>query len=138
MTDDRDSFYAARADIGAAYLEMLSFRELEAGWDGHGSKAIPDVSINAALRFLTMLPGDLPAPQASPSGDGTVDWYWRHGGNAANVIFPKGGKVAYFVAIEGGIMKGQFELSSGIPARLIDGLRRLETKAPPAPGGDDA
>jgi len=108
-----------------AYRKMFSFRALAVGWDGHGSKAILDDSVNAALAFLAMLPSDLPPPEASAASDGTVDWYWRNGLNAATVTFYKDRKAAYFALIDNSGVKNGFKSFDEIPAPLIESLRQL-------------
>jgi len=107
------------------YREMLSFKKLVDGWDGVGSERLFDRSVNSALAFLAMLPDDVPAPEASASGDGTVDWFWRHGQHAATVTFHKNGRVAYFVLSGKGPEKDAFELTNEIPPKLVESLRWL-------------
>jgi hypothetical protein len=107
------------------YREMLSFKKLVDGWDGFGSERLFESSVNAALAFLEMLPQDVPAPVASASGDGTVDWFWRNGQHAATVTFHKNGKVAYFVLSGEGPEKDSFVLTNAIPPKLVESLRRL-------------
>ena len=108
-----------------AYREMFSFKSLLDGWDGQGSKAILDDSINAALAFLAMLPSDLPPPEASAASDGTVDWYWRNGSKAATVTFYKNRRAAYFAVTDAGSVKDVFQLTDKIPDQLIESLRQL-------------
>ena len=108
-----------------AFSEMFSFRALLDGWDGHGSKAILDDSVNAALAFLAMLPSDLPPPEASAASDGTVDWYWRNGSKAATVTFYKNRRTAYFALTDAGSVKDAFKLVDKIPDQLIQSLRQL-------------
>jgi len=107
------------------YREMLSFKKLVDGWDGVGSERLFDRSVNSALAFLAMLPDDVPAPEASASGDGTVDWFWRNGQHAATVTFHKNGRVAYFVLSGEGSEKDAFELTNEIPSKLVESLRWL-------------
>ncbi len=108
-----------------AYREMLSFKKLADGWDGVGSERLFDRSVNTALAFLALLPPDVSAPEASASGDGTVDWFWRNGQYAATITFHKNGRVAYFVLSSEGPEKDAFELTDSVPAKLVESLRRL-------------
>lgn len=112
-------------EFADAYREMFSFKTLKDGWDGIGSESVNNASVDAALAFLNLLPTNAPAPEASASADGTVDWYWRSGDHSGIVTFHKNGKVAYFVRSGGKVAKDTFELSSVIPADLITGLQHL-------------
>lgn len=108
-----------------AYNDMASCRGLEDGWDGVESKSVSAKVVDMALEFLNLLPRDMKSPEASASEDGTVDWYWRSGDNAATVTFYEGGLIAYFVmGVDAGV-KGSFEFNSAIPDELMEGLQRL-------------
>ena len=61
-----------------SHYEMLCYKSLEDGWDDVSSKGISADAVDVALAFLRLLPSDVSAPEASASGDGTVDWYWRN------------------------------------------------------------
>lgn len=118
-------FKALPDEFADAYREMFSFKALKDGWDGIGSESVNNASVDAALAFLNLLPTNAPAPDASASADGTVDWYWRSGDHSGIVTFHKNGKVAYFVRSGGKVAKDTFELSNAIPADLIAGLQRI-------------
>ena len=108
-----------------AYYEMLSYKGLEDGWDDVSSKGISAAAVDAALAFLTLLPPDVLPPDASASGDGTVDWFWRNDGRSAIVTFYSNGLVAYFAKTETGRVKGRFKFSGSVPGELVESLRQL-------------
>lgn len=108
-----------------SHYEMLSYRSLENDWDYVGSEAISAGVIDAALSFLALLPSDVSAPEASASGDGTVDWFWRNGSFGATVTFYPNGRVAYFSMTESGHVKDSFKFSGSIPSELLESLRKL-------------
>lgn len=108
-----------------AHYEMLAYRDLEDGWDDIFSVGISRNAVDLALEFLALLPSDLNPPEASASGDGTVDWYWRNGRYAATVTFYPNGCVAYFSMTEAGCVKDSFKFSGSIPGELVESLRQL-------------
>ena len=108
-----------------SYFEMLSCKALEDGWDDVSSKSISDEVIDVALEFLALLPSDILAPEASPAGDGTVDWYWRNGACIAIVTFYPGRLVAYSATTDSGNVNDSFKLSGSIPSDLVESLRQL-------------
>lgn len=110
----------------SAHVEMLSFCSFEAGWDGEESQRISEEAVTQALLFLGLLPHDIPSPEASPANDGTVDWYWRIGKNAATVTFLKDGTISYFSMTDNGSVNGSFKLNGSIPSELIESLRQFE------------
>ncbi|MFG6549430.1 hypothetical protein ACGYLV_10250 [Sulfitobacter sp. M21595] len=123
--DRRSAFKEIPPKFSAAYREMLEFKSLPEGWDGAGSSRISDECINAALAFLALLPADVPAPDPSASGDGTVDWYWRKGSFAATVTFYSSQRAAYFALTGAGSAKDEFKLGDSVPRGLVEGLRAL-------------
>lgn len=46
-------------------------------WDGYGGRAITDAVIKEAIRFMELLPLDVPVPDIAPSAAGelTFNWY---------------------------------------------------------------
>ena len=108
-----------------AHFEMLSYKNLENGWDDISSAGISSTAVYVALEFLALLPSDLTPPEASASGDGTVDWYWRKGRHAATVTFYPSGRIAYFSMTDAGRVKASFKFSGSIPVELIESLRQL-------------
>lgn len=108
-----------------AHHEMSSYRALEDGWDDISSEGICSDAVDVALAFLALLPHDVSAPEASASGDGTVDWYWRNGRCAATVTFYASGRVAYFAMTDTGSVKDSFKFSGSIPGELVESLRQL-------------
>ena len=108
-----------------AYCEILSFKNLEDGWDGIESERVSGENIESALEFLSLLPSDITPPEASLASDGTVDWYWRNGSYAATVTFHKNGRVAYFALTNSGSTKDTFKLNGSIPSELVESLQQL-------------
>ena len=108
-----------------AHYEMLAYRDLENGWDDISSVGVSRNAADLALEFLALLPSDLNPPEASASGDGTVDWYWRNGRYAATVTFYPNGRVAYFSMTDAGRVKGSFKFNGSIPGELVESLRQL-------------
>lgn len=108
-----------------SHYEMLSYKALEDGWDGSSSRGIYADAVDAALAFLSLLPPDVSAPEASASGDGTVDWYWRNGRYAATVTFYPGRRVAYFAMTDAGHVKDSFKFNGSVPGELLESLRQL-------------
>lgn len=108
-----------------AHYEMLAYRDLEDGWDDISSVGVSRNAADLALEFLSLLPSDLNSPEASASGDGTVDWYWRNGRYAATVTFYPNGRVAYFSMTDAGRVKDSFKFSGSIPGELVESLRQL-------------
>lgn len=108
-----------------AHYEMLAYRDLEDGWDGISSVGVSRKAADLALEFLALLPSDLNSPEASASGDGTVDWYWRNGRYAATVTFYPNGRVAYFSMTDAGRVKDSFKFNGSIPGELVESLRQL-------------
>lgn len=108
-----------------AHYEMLAYRDLEDGWDDISSVGVSRNAADLALEFLALLPSDLNPPEASASGDGTVDWYWRNGRYAATVTFYPNGRVAYFSMNDAGRVKGSFKFSGSIPGELVESLQQL-------------
>ena len=108
-----------------AWREMLSYKGLEDGWDGVESKGISDQTVSNALEFFALLPSDVREPEASPSSDGTVDWYWRSGEFGAIVTFFNTGKLVYFAKTEEGEIKGSKIFDNFIPEKLVKYLQKL-------------
>jgi hypothetical protein len=108
-----------------AHYERLAYRDLEDGWDDISSVGVSRSAADLALKFLALLPSDLKSPEASASGDGTVDWYWRNGRHAATVTFYPNGRVAYFSMTDAGRVKDSFTFSGSIPDELVESLRQL-------------
>ena len=117
---------AVRRELSEGYREMLSYKELEDGWDDMSSQAISAEVIDTALAFFRCLPSEILEPEASASGDGTVDWYWRSGGSyTALVTFYPDSLVAYSAMTGSGSDKGRFKFSGSIPDGLIESLKQL-------------
>ena len=114
-----------RRELSECYREMLSYKELEDGWDDISSQAIPAEVIDTALAFFRCLPSEILEPEASASGDGTVDWYWRNGAYTALVTFYPDSRVAYSAMTGSGSDKGRFKFSGSIPDGLIESLKQL-------------
>lgn len=108
-----------------AHYEMLAYRDLEDGWDDISSVGVSRNAADLALEFLALLPSDLNPPEASASGDGTVDWFWRNGRYAATVTFYPNGRVAYFSMTGAGRTKDSFKFNGSIPSELVESLRQL-------------
>ena len=108
-----------------SYNEMESYKALKDGWDGVSSESISTEVVDVALEFLKLLPPDVSPPEASASGDGTVDWYWRNDRFAATVTFHQNAKITYFAMTDAKPVKGTFEFDGTVPGDLIESLRRL-------------
>lgn len=113
-------------DFSAAAEEMRSYKDLADGWDGADSMSVDAEKVDGALAFLARLPRDIPAPEASAAGDGTVDWFWRNDKHAATITFYSRHRAAFFVLGTAGGVKGPLDLDQPeLPAKLIEGLRNL-------------
>lgn len=108
-----------------AYNEMLSYRIPEDDLHETNSDQQHLVAINTAISFLALLPPEVSSPEASAAGDGTVDWYWRSGGQAATVTFYENGRIAYFALTDIGTVKDSFKFNGSIPIKLMESLLRL-------------
>lgn len=47
-------------------------------WDGHKAEAVSRATLEAAKRFVTALPADLPAPELSAAANGDISFEWFH------------------------------------------------------------
>ncbi|MCY4316921.1 MAG: hypothetical protein OXC66_12515 [Roseovarius sp.] len=108
-----------------SHFDMLLYKDLNDGWDDVSSKGVSADAVDTALEFLARLPSHVMAPEASASGDGTVDWYWRNGQYAATVTFYPGDRVAYYAMTEASEAKGSFRFYGSIPGDLAESLRQF-------------
>lgn len=110
----------------AAYLaplaaEMESYRSLDTGWDGIGSISPGTDAIESALDFLKVLPPDTRPPEPSVSADGSVEWFWKTPGAYISVMFPGGGRFAYYGRAQEREARGAYAFDGeSIPQDLLD------------------
>jgi hypothetical protein len=108
-----------------ALNEMNGYRSLQPGWDGIGSVAPKRAIVDDAINFLSNFPFDLPAPEASVSADGGVNWFWSTPDIYATTSFSKAGRFVYYaVDKKSGVkVKGIGTVASGVPQDLVDILQ---------------
>lgn len=97
-----------------------------ADWDGEGAKAITSDVITMAMEFASLLPSDVPVPQAAPETDGQITFEWfRDPGNVFTVsIYPS--RKLGFAGVHGGERFSSVTLFDGssLPAQVIEFARR--------------
>lgn len=82
--------------LAHSFDQMLNYAKLGDGWDGVGSVA-PDLRIIArALAFLSLLPDEVPAPEAMVAADGDAGWFWDSEQVRASVVFTHNDRFAYY------------------------------------------
>ncbi len=57
-------------------------------------------AINAALRFVDLLPVDSPVPHVSLADDGEVNFFWRNGGVYVDAGFFGDGQIYYYARVD--------------------------------------
>ena len=76
--------------------ELQLYQGLSDGWDGEGSLQPHHTSIDAAQRFVGMLPSGLPLPRPMLSNAGEVGFYWDLTGGFADISFDANGLASFF------------------------------------------
>ena len=109
---------------GAA-KEMQSYRGLPDGWDGPGSLAPSDRTIDTALVFLASLPLETHRPEAGATYEGSAEWYWRSSKGRAAVSF-RDNLMTYYVRVGDRVESGSTKISSlSWPADLLKSLQLI-------------
>jgi hypothetical protein len=76
--------------------EVDTYKALKAGWDGEGSKAVSELSMQTAVNFVKLLPGGLPLPGAMVSSEGEIGFYWDLPQGFAEIRFDDAGMGTFF------------------------------------------
>lgn len=71
-----DASGSAAREALAQELESLWLECRTPSWDGHGAEAVSRATCEAAKRFVTALPADLPAPEISAAANGDISFEW--------------------------------------------------------------
>lgn len=110
----------------ALHNEMVSYRALQAGWDGVGSVAPSRGVIDSALAFLALLPDTVSLPETSVAADGEVGFFWKSQGVYIDVGFPAPGRISYYASAHGLIARdaGPFD-GSTISQELLTVISRV-------------
>lgn len=110
----------------ALHNELVSYRALEAGWDGVGSVAPSRGVIGSALAFLSLLPDTVSLPETSVAADGEVGFFWKAQGVYIDVGFPAPGRISYYASAHGLIARdaGPFD-GSTISQELLTVISRV-------------
>ena len=66
-------------------LLIEELRKLEDGWDGYGALPLTAESCTHASAFLSAVPPGVPAPEISPTSNGTIAMEWQSNGGEAYV-----------------------------------------------------
>jgi len=63
-----------QANSAESVIEAIG--TLERGWDGYGALAISNTVCANAKRFLASSPSEVPAPEITPTSNGTMNFEW--------------------------------------------------------------
>jgi len=97
--------------------KILELNKLEVNWDGYGAKSINIDTINAGIKFITLLSEKLfhyksikmPPPTVSPCTDGGIDVDWDTEELSIMVNIPQQPNPIYSIYIERGDTKIEME-----------------------------
>jgi hypothetical protein len=112
----------------AVIAELLSFRDLEEGWDGPDSVAPNPGAVNDAISFFDRpLPVGVPLPEAVANADGEVGLYWGGPGVYIDIGFRGVGEISYYGRVGDCVSKGRaaYTLQSALPKPLLALLSEL-------------
>lgn len=109
----------------ALYNEMVSYRALQAGWDGIDSVAPSPGAIDSALAFLALLSDTVALPETTVSADGEVGFFWKSPSVYIDVGFSVPGRISYYASAHGQIARdsGPFD-GSTISQELLTVISR--------------
>lgn len=101
--------------------QIISYRDLPAGWDGQGSVTPTADAIDDALAFIDLIPLGIEQPEPMVAADGEVGFYWKTRNSYIDVGFKGNETIAYYA--KAGILKAEdirrFRRLS-LPKELLD------------------
>lgn len=77
--------------------ELLTYKSLQAGWDGEDSAPAHLAHIDAAAAILDWLPAGIPLPKPMLSSDGEVGLYWRNSNFLADAVIEDDAHFSLFI-----------------------------------------
>jgi hypothetical protein len=113
--------------LAATRVRRLREECRQAGWDGYGAAPISAATERHAVRFVSKLPVDLPAPDVTPDNDGEVSFDWWFSPNAQfGVSVGPEGKLTYAGVIGKGVKRHGVEpFAEAIPWYVLSTIEDL-------------
>jgi hypothetical protein len=110
--------------------EILSYAQLNDGWDGEGSKAATPDSKNAAEQFLDLVPSGLELPRTMISSAGELGFYWDLPQGFADISFALDGSASFFSrSSDGSESYTEFDPGHVFPREwFFDSLKKLSPR----------
>jgi hypothetical protein len=123
---------AEKNEFESVKADLLSYLDLEDGWDGYGgSKPNPDV-IASSIELLHQVNNfGLVLPKTMVSGSGEVSLYWDVADFYVEIGFKEKDRYTYLIVINDNEVEGgdDFDLLLGMPSQLREALEELTRKA---------
>src|SRR3990167_463731 len=108
-----------------AKLTELAAECAQPGWDSYSAQPVTAAVIDAARRFLALLPEDVPQPEIFPSPDGCVEVGWENGDNWLYVSIQPDGTLACAVMVAGQGHTGRVVPCEVVPPVILKLIREV-------------
>ncbi len=113
------------ARAAAEELAAIAEEAMADDWDGKGGLAIDPLSVAQSLRFLTLMPSDLPAPHVSVDPDGEVAFDWQtESGSGFSISFAPDQMLVFAGIFPVARLRGAEYFADEIPSAILEGIRR--------------
>ena len=99
----------------------------EDNWDGYGARPITSQAYFEALRFIDLLPDDLPLPDVVPEPRGQIGFEWRREHGSIYVIALNGKNLISYTGLfgAGNEAHGTENFTEFMPETIIEHFNRL-------------
>jgi len=109
-----------------AALEEI-FKECSmSNWDGYQAKPLAEAAYKEALKFLEMIPLNLPMPEIVPEPNGAIGLEWCIGKRLIFAISLSGKETIYYAGLFGADKNyGTVQFLDSLPSVVLENIRRL-------------
>ena len=95
-------------------------------WDGYQAKPLTEAAYKDVLKFLEMIPLNLPMPEIVPEPNGTIGLEWSIGKRLIFAISLSGKGTIHYAALFGADKNyGTVEFLDSLPSVVLENIRRL-------------
>jgi hypothetical protein len=110
---------------GAEQLAALAEEAAADDWDRNGGLAMDPLSVAQSLRFLLLMPLDLPAPHVGVDPDGAVAFDWQTElGSGFSISFAPDQLLTFAGVFPLARLRGAEYFADEIPSAILEGIRR--------------
>ncbi len=110
--------------------QLLDYLNLKEDWDGYGSVAPTEKTVNETIQFVKTLPQMMPLPEPMIAGSGVIGLYWDEKGIYAEIGFEGDGTFWCYAEDAEGNEAGEDSIPVGdqLPTDLLNILEPIAAK----------